>query len=69
MEAHEIMNCATARIGELITVRRHFEELLREARGVSSQPTELKNRLRNAHLSIETMLCFCLGPALGLLAS
>jgi hypothetical protein len=68
MEAHEIVNCPNARVGDLIKVRRHFEELIREARGLSTQPTELENWLRNAHLSIETKLRSCLGPALGLLA-
>jgi hypothetical protein len=28
MEAHEIVNCPNARVGELIKVHRHFEELL-----------------------------------------
>jgi hypothetical protein len=68
IEAHEIMNCPNARIGKVIKIRRHFEELLQEARGLSSQPTELENWLRNAHLAIETKWRSGLGPAERLLA-
>jgi hypothetical protein len=69
IEAHKIVNCPNAQIGELITIRRQFAELLQEARGLSSQPTDLENWLRNAHFAIETRLRFALWPARGLLAS
>jgi hypothetical protein len=41
IQAHEILNCPDAWLGVLIQVRRQFRELLCEARGLSSQPTEL----------------------------
>ncbi len=69
IEAHEIVNCPDAGIGELINLCRQFEELLREAGGHCSQPAELENWLRNAYFAIETKLRSCLGPGRGLLAS
>jgi hypothetical protein len=69
IEAHAILNCPDARIGELIQVRRQFQELLCEARGLSAQPTELDRWLRSAHGAIETMLRSRLGADRGLLAS
>jgi hypothetical protein len=69
IEAHKVVNSPNAGIGELIKIRRQFEELLRVARGLSSQPTVLENWLRNAHLAIETKLRSGVGPYRGLLAS
>jgi hypothetical protein len=69
IEAHKILNCPDARIGELIQVRRQFQELRGEACGLSAQPTELDRWLRSAHSTIETKLRSGLGVARGLLAS
>ena len=69
IEAHEILNRPDARIEELIKVRRQFQELLRETRGLSSQPTELDRWLRSAHRAIEAKLLSNLGAARRLLAS
>ena len=63
IQAHEILDNSDARIGELIQVRRQFQELLREARGLSSQPTELGRWLQSAHRAIEAKLRSGLGAA------
>jgi hypothetical protein len=69
IEAHEILNRPDARIGELIKVRRQFQELLRAARGLSSQPTELDRWFRSAHRTIQARLRSVLGASRRRLAS
>ena len=67
IQAHAILSGPDARIDELIEARRQFQELLREARGLSAQPTELDRWLRSAHRAIEAKLRPDLGVARGLL--
>jgi hypothetical protein len=65
IQAHAILSGPDARIDELIEARRQFQELLREARGLSAQPTELDRWLRSAHRAIEAELRTSLGAARG----